>query len=78
MSKKINFAPIIGVLLIRSLFANSSEIDSDALKYKSMSAVRTNSPPKIDGNLADAEWENAVVLDDFIQYEPYILHSPSF
>ena len=77
MFKKINFTPIIGVLLISALFANSSEIDSDALKFKSISAVRTNSSPKIDGNLDDAEWANAIVLDDFIQYEPYNLESPS-
>ena len=42
-----------------------------------MSAVRTNTSPKIDGNLDDAEWANAIVLDDFIQYEPYNLESPS-
>ena len=42
-----------------------------------MSAVRTNTSPKIDGNLDDAEWANAIVLDDFIQYEPYNLQSPS-
>ena len=77
MSNKINFAPIIGVLLISALFANSSEIESDALRFKSMSAVRTNTSPKIDGNLDDAEWANAIVLDDFIQYEPYNLESPS-
>ena len=77
MSNKINFTPIIGVLLISALFANSSEFDSDALKFKSMSAVRTNTSPKIDGNLDDAEWANAIVLDDFIQYEPYNLESPS-
>ena len=77
MSNKINFSPIIGVLLISALFANSSEIESDALRFKSMSAVRTNTSPKIDGNLDDAEWANAIVLDDFIQYEPYNLESPS-
>ena len=77
MFKKINFTPIIGVLLISALFANSSEIDSDALKFKSISSVTTNSSPKIDGNLDDAEWANAIVLDDFIQYEPYNLESPS-
>ena len=77
MSNKINFKPFIGFILISALFANSSKIDSDALKSKSMSAVRTNTSPKIDGNLDDAEWANAIVLDDFIQYEPYNLQSPS-
>ena len=77
MRKNFKFTPFIGVMVISALFGESSEIDSDALKFKSMSAVRTNSAPKIDGNLDDAEWANAIVLDDFIQYEPYNLESPS-
>ena len=77
MLKKINFSLIISVLVGSALFANSLEVDSDALKYKSMNAVRTASPPVIDGNLDDEVWSNAVVLDDFIQYEPYNLKAPS-
>ena len=74
---KINFSLIISVLVGSALFAISLEVDSDALKYKSMNAVRTASPPVIDGNLDDEVWSNAVVLDDFIQYEPYNLKAPS-
>jgi hypothetical protein len=59
------------------LFAFSTEIDSDALRYKTMSAVRTANPPKIDGKLDDDVWSNAIVLNDFIQYEPYNLETPS-
>ena len=77
MLKKINFSLIISVLVGSALSANSLEVDSDALKYKSMNAVRTASPPVIDGNLDDEAWSNAVVLDDFIQYEPYNLKAPS-
>ena len=63
MLKKINFSLIISVLVGCALFANPLEVDSDALKYKSMNAIRTASPPVIDGNLDDEVWSNAVILD---------------
>ena len=77
MSKNINFTLLSSVLSVCTLFASSPEVDSDALRYKSMSAVRTDLAPKIDGNLDDEVWVNAVALDDFIQYEPYNLKPPT-
>mgnify|MGYP001489131526 FL=1 len=62
-------------MLTPPLFASLSEVDSGALKFKSMSAVRTATPPIIDGVLNDAVWSNAVVLSDFIQFDPYNLQA---
>ena len=62
-------------MLTPPLFASLSEVDSRALKFKSMSAVRTATPPIIDGVLNDAVWSNAVVLSDFIQFDPYNLQA---
>ena len=58
MSKNINFTLLYSVLSVCTLFASSPEVDSDALRYKSMSAVRTDLAPKIDGNLDDEVWVN--------------------
>jgi hypothetical protein len=38
---------------------------------KQLAAVRTASAPKIDGVIDDAEWQQAPVATDFIQYSPY-------
>ena len=38
---------------------------------KSFAAVRTNQPPRIDGDLSDPAWENAARVDDFLQLEPF-------
>jgi PAS domain-containing protein len=35
-----------------------------------VAAVRTTQPPTIDGIIAEAEWDGAARLDDFIQLEP--------
>ena len=75
--KKIINAMLLVCSSASFLFAFSSEIDSDALRNKTMKAVRTASPPKIDGKLDDDVWSSAIVLSDFIQYEPYNLESPS-
>ncbi|MBN1950947.1 MAG: carbohydrate binding family 9 domain-containing protein [Bacteroidales bacterium] len=37
---------------------------------RSIHALRISDPPKIDGNLDDAVWKNALVADDFIQFWP--------
>ena len=66
---------LFSVMLTPPLFASLSEVDSRALKFKSMSAVRTATPPIIDGVLNDAVWSNAVVLSDFIQFDPYNLQA---
>ncbi|MBI4887495.1 MAG: carbohydrate binding family 9 domain-containing protein [Acidobacteria bacterium] len=35
-----------------------------------VTAPRTATPPVIDGEVADAEWQSAAVVTDFIQFEP--------
>ena len=65
---------IIPLLIItKDLKADSDEIDSGALRYKSMVATRTEVAPTIDGNIDDEVWDQAIVLEDFIQFEPYNL-----
>lgn len=41
------------------------------LRQKSISAVKTDNPPVIDGVLNDKAWSKADVADAFIQYSPY-------
>ena len=51
--------------------------DYTKLKNKIYKSTRTETPPIIDGNLDDEVWGNAVVLDDFLQFEPYNLIAPT-
>ena len=51
--------------------------DYTQLKFKSYSGSRTDIPPIIDGNIDDDAWNNATLLDDFLQFEPYNLISPT-
>lgn len=44
---------------------------------KSFTAVRTATPPKIDGRLDDAVWAHAVALEDFHQVDPQEFGTPS-
>ncbi len=51
--------------------------DYTKLKEKIYTSTRTDTPPVIDGNLDDKAWSNAVLLDDFLQFEPYNLIAPT-
>ena len=51
--------------------------DYTKLKNKIYMSTRTDTPPIINGDLDDAAWENAVLLDDFLQFEPYNLIAPT-
>ena len=51
--------------------------DYTKLKNKIYMSTRTDTPPIINGDLDDAVWENAVLLDDFLQFEPYNLIAPT-
>jgi len=44
---------------------------------KSVTIVRTDTPPVIDGELDDAVWENAAFFDDFHQVNPAEYTEPS-
>ena len=52
--------------------------DFTQLKYKVATATRTKTPPVIDGIINDEEWEQAVLIEKFLQHEPYNLELPSF
>jgi|TARA_Y100000310_G_C20678021_1_gene814215 hypothetical protein len=59
-------------------YPNQNEnIDFAKLKYKTLYALRTDHPPKIDGILDDEIWEKADVTSDFLQFFPYGLVAPS-
>ena len=51
--------------------------DFTQLKYKVATATRTKTPPVIDGIINDEEWEQAVLIEEFLQHEPYNLELPS-
>jgi hypothetical protein len=41
-------------------------------------AVRTTTPPVIDGHLEDIAWQNAIAHTHFVQYDPFQGQSPRF
>jgi hypothetical protein len=42
-----------------------------------MLATRASAPPIIDGIIDDEVWENAIIENEFVQFEPYNLAAPS-
>ena len=76
MPKHFKFL-IILLLITIHLKAHSDEGNAEALRYKSMDAVRTEVPPLIDGDITDDVWKQAIVLEDFIQFDPYNLKPAS-
>ena len=68
MTRLFKLFIIPSIIITQALIADSDEIDSGALRYKSMIATRTEVPPTIDGNIDDEAWDQAVVLDDFVQF----------
>lgn len=51
--------------------------DISQLKFKVAMATRTDTPPQIDGFLDDEIWNEAVLIDQFVQHEPYNMEEPS-
>ena len=51
--------------------------DYTKLKLRVAMATRTSEPPKIDGLTNDAAWEKAIMADEFLQFDPYNLESPT-
>jgi len=60
---------LIFITLAKSIAFASENNDPD-VNTKNTVAVRTSTPPKIDGRLDDVAWQNATVAGDFIQYTP--------
>lgn len=71
----------ISITLFSVLSALSSTSDSDfdpgTLVLKEVFARRTDTPPKIDGDLSDAVWDKALVISEFFQTEPKDLAQPT-
>ncbi|MCX7874919.1 MAG: carbohydrate binding family 9 domain-containing protein [Melioribacteraceae bacterium] len=47
-------------------------------QIKTVTAVRTNMAPQIDGNLNDEVWNKAIPFSDFLQQEPIAGSNPSY
>jgi len=47
--------------------------DYTQLKYKVAMVTRTSVPPVIDGIIDDLSWDDAIIIDEFLQFEPYNL-----
>ena len=59
----------VAVLLVLQSSLMSAQVRSDSAS-RIARAVRTNHPPKIDGNLDDPVWQTAPPVDDLRQKEP--------
>ena len=77
--KKILFTILIYFNVIYSMpFLGEKIIDDDTtLKLKVATAIRIANPPIIDGDLSDSAWENAKVITQFVQHEPFNLAAPT-
>ena len=61
-------APLLGEKIV---------IDDSQLRYKVATAERISAPPIIDGILDDNVWNQAAIIDQLVQHEPFNLHAPS-
>lgn len=52
------------------LLADTNEAPPEILKKRVIKAVRTETPPKIDGTLDDICWQNSAKTGELIQFEP--------
>jgi len=52
-------------------------INPNQLRFREMVATRTSAPPIIDGIIDDKIWEDAIIENEFVQFEPYNLAAPS-
>ena len=57
--------------------ASDSDFDPGTLVLKEVFARRTDTPPKIDGDLSDSVWDKALVISEFFQTEPEDLAQPT-
>ncbi|MDP6339610.1 MAG: DUF5916 domain-containing protein [Candidatus Marinimicrobia bacterium] len=51
--------------------------DFSQLKYKVAMATRTSNPPVIDGIIDETVWDEAKLINEFLQFEPYNLEAPT-
>ena len=63
----------VQIVLLSCLFTGAApQLWAEApLETRSVAAVRTGTPPIIDGDLSDPAWEAAPLLEDFIDYDTF-------
>ena len=76
--RKNNLIPLSVFLVFLCFFLSTGELFSSQNGRKSLPASRTETPPKIDGVLNDAAWEDAEPASGFFQYEPHNDRSASY
>jgi hypothetical protein len=74
--RKIFASIIILTVLTASALSDGSKdkkdkSDNPLLKQKSITAVKIDNPPVVDGKLDDSVWLSADLADNFVQYSPY-------
>ncbi len=69
------------LVILTLAFASESGTDADfdpaTLSLKEVLAKRTQTPPKIDGDVSDAVWDEAELLLSFLQTQPEDLSRPT-
>jgi hypothetical protein len=65
------YIPLLIIFLISTRTYSSATNPEVTTEKKQITAVRTATAPKIDGDISDIEWQKAPVASDFIQYSPY-------
>jgi hypothetical protein len=72
------YTRLLSVLSVCAFAANATEATGDATAVtKSIAAVYTSDPPRIDGKLDDAAWRNAAIVDDLHMVVPNEYAAPS-
>ena len=54
----------------KALLANTDHESAETSAHREIEAIRTETPPKIDGKLDDACWQNSAKTRNLIQFEP--------
>ncbi|MCH2279430.1 MAG: carbohydrate binding family 9 domain-containing protein, partial [Vicinamibacterales bacterium] len=64
------FACVIGLVAVLVALAPGVRVQAQAIDPFTMRAVKTASPPTVDGVVDANEWRDAARVTDFIQFEP--------
>ena len=64
------YSAVLAALVATSAYAQTPATPPADPGQKTVQMVRTDTPPVIDGNLDDAVWANAAVVDDLHQTDP--------
>ncbi|TMP83302.1 hypothetical protein CWB73_02180 [Pseudoalteromonas phenolica] len=60
--------------LVSSPWVNAADIAN--YQNRSVTPPKISSSPNIDGEITQAEWQNALVIDDFVEYRPEVGQAP--